>query len=289
MSRLPVPRPFLKWAGGKTKLVEHLMQRRPPTFRTYHEPFLGSGALFFSLYRENLIRHAFLSDINAELIDTYIAIRDHVKEVIEILSEYRYSQEFYYELREKDPWKLRIPERAARMIYLNKTGYNGLYRVNQQGKYNVPFGRYKAPRFLDPENLLAVSKALRNVEIICSSFERVLDRVEPEDWVYFDPPYFPISSTANFTSYQPDRFGFQEHEQLRNICLTLTLRGAYITVSNSNTSVVRSLYSGPCFSIEEISVHRAISCKGSERKRVTELIIRNYCENKVPQPYLFEA
>ncbi len=144
----------------------------PIRFNTYHEPFVGSGALFFRLYREGRISQAVLSDINAELIDAYLAIRDHGAEVIRILAEFPYSKEFYYEIRSKDPRALSLPERAARMIYLNKTAYNGLYRVNQRGQFNVPFGRYKSPKYLDRENLLAVSQALQNVKIICAPFER---------------------------------------------------------------------------------------------------------------------
>jgi len=158
MSKLPVPRPFLKWAGGKTQLAEALLERMPLAFNVYHEPFVGSGALFFRLYRVQRIRRAVLSDLNAELIDTYLAIRDDVQEVIKLLADFPHSKEFYYSIREKDPWQLNLPERAARMIYLNKTGYNGLYRVNRQGKFNVPFGRYKSPTYFDPENLLAVAQ-----------------------------------------------------------------------------------------------------------------------------------
>ncbi|MFQ3639890.1 MAG: Dam family site-specific DNA-(adenine-N6)-methyltransferase, partial [Chloracidobacterium sp.] len=162
MGNLTVPRPFLKWAGGKARLAAALLERRPTVMRTYHEPFVGSGALFFRLYREGRLRHASLSDVNPELIDTYLAIRDEVTEVMRLLSEFQHHREYYYEVRARDPWRLSRPERAARMIYLNKTGYNGLYRVNQRGKFNVPFGRYDSPTYFDKENLLAVSVALQN-------------------------------------------------------------------------------------------------------------------------------
>ena len=220
MSNLHLPRPFLKWAGGKTQLTDALLERMPVYFNTYHEPFVGSGALFFRLHREGKIKHAILSDINAELIDTYLAIRNHVWEVIQLLSDFPHNESFYYQIREKDPWSMSLAERAARMIYLNKTGYNGLYRVNRQGKFNVPFGRYKAPKYLDKDNLLAVSLALQNVEILCAPFETVLERAGPGDWVYFDPPYVPVSQTSNFTSYYARGFGLQDKSDYETFALS---------------------------------------------------------------------
>lgn len=276
MNRLLLPRPFLKWAGGKTQLIAALMDHVPASFGVYHEPFLGSGALFFSLYRRRRIRRAVLSDINAELIDTYLAIRDHVAEVIELLRSFPYEKEFYYALREQDPWRLSLPERAARMIYLNKTGYNGLYRVNRQGKFNVPFGRYKSPRYFDRENLLAVAQSLQDVEILCTSFETVLERAAPGDFVYFDPPYVPLTQTANFTSYHANGFGPSDQERLRDVCVALSERKVYVMLSNSNTKMVRSLYGLEHFSIEEVLAKRAINCQGAKRGKVPELVITNY-------------
>jgi DNA adenine methylase len=219
MTSVILPRPFLKWAGGKTQLSDDLLDRMPLSFNTYHEPFVGSGALFFRLYRDQKIKHAILSDINAELVDTYLAIRDNVEDVIQLLSGFPHDEKFYYRIRDMDPWSISIAERAARMIYLNKTGYNGLYRVNRQGKFNVPFGQYKSPKYLDKENLLAVSRALENVEILCTSFDTVTERAKPGDWVYFDPPYVPLSQTSNFTSYHANGFGLTDQERLRDICI----------------------------------------------------------------------
>jgi DNA adenine methylase len=271
-----LPRPFLKWAGGKTQLAGFLLARMPVSFGTYHEPFLGSGALFFSLYREQKIRRAVLSDINAELIDTYVAIRDSVDDVLCLLANFPHEESFYYELREKDPSTMSRPERAARMIYLNKTGYNGLYRVNRQGKFNVPFGRYKNPRYADRDNLYAVAEALKNVEILCASFETVLHRAEPGDWVYFDPPYVPLSPTANFTAYHETGFGPQQQEVLRDVCVKLGGRGVHVTVSNSDTPYVRALYEVAPFAIEEVLAARAINSNASARGKVRELVITNY-------------
>lgn len=271
-----VPRPFLKWAGGKTQLADSLLERRPLHFETYHEPFVGSGAIFFRLYREGLIRRAVLADINAELIDTYRAVRDHVAEVIQILSELPHSKETYYAIRSQDPWRLSLPERAARMIYLNKTGYNGLYRVNRQGQFNVPFGRYQSPRYLDRENLLAVSRALQQVELLCAPFATVVERAQPGDWVYFDPPYVPVSQTANFTAYYANGFGLREQEQLRDVCIILSQRNVYVMLSNSDTATVRSLYALPYFTFDEVRANRAINSNGARRGKVTELVITNY-------------
>jgi len=288
MSNLPVPRPFLKWAGGKTQLADALLERMPLVFNVYHEPFVGSGALFFRLYRERRIRHAVLSDLNAELIDTYLAIRDSVSEVIRLLSEFPYDREFYYAIREKDPWQLSLPQRAARMIYLNKTGYNGLYRVNRRGKFNVPFGRYKSPKYLDQENLLAVSRALQDVDILCTPFETVLERVVPGDWVYFDPPYVPLSQTANFTSYNASGFGLSDQERLRDICVELSENKVYVMLSNSDTEAIRSLYDLPYFTIDEVLANRAINCNGAKRGKITELVITNYPVERAIQLRLLE-
>ncbi len=276
MGSLPTPRPFLKWAGGKARLADVLLARAPSAFNTYHEPFVGGGALFFRLYREGRLQRAVLSDLNAELMDTYRAIRDHVDEVIAILATYPHDEAFYYAIRERDPWQLSLPERAARMIYLNKTGYNGLYRVNRQGRFNVPFGRYRSPKYLDRENLLAVSQALRGVKLLRASFETVLERAEPGDWVYFDPPYVPLSRTANFTAYQAGGFGPADHRRLRDVCLELSRRGVYVMLSNSDTETVRELYGLSPFAIAEVRANRAINRNGAGRGKVTELLITNY-------------
>lgn len=288
MSVAPIPRPFLKWAGGKTQLANELIARMPAGFNVYHEPFVGGGALFFRLYRDGYIKGAVLSDINAELIDTYRAIRECVEDVIELLASYPLDKDFFYALRALDPWKLALPERAARMIYLNKSGYNGLYRVNKQGKFNVPFGRYKKPYYLDFDNLRAVSRALQGVEIFCASFESVLDRARERDWVYFDPPYVPLSSTANFTSYHANGFGLEDQERLRDVCLILHERGVYTMLSNSNTQFVRKLYNAPQFHISEVLASRPINSDGAKRGKISELIITTYPMKDFVQPRLLE-
>lgn len=270
------PRPFLKWAGGKTQIADQIIRHRPSNFRAYHEPFVGSGAVFFALFRRGLIHRATLSDINWELMETYRAIRDCPEEVMKTLAEFPYSRDFYYYLREKNPHELSLAERAARMIYLNKTGYNGLYRVNRKGKFNVPFGRYRNPSYYDSENLRAVAAALANVELRCESYETVKVYAGEQDWIYFDPPYVPVSATANFTSYQPGGFRLSDQERLRDLFIELTKRGIYATLSNSDTPVVHNLYN--CSSLRIIRIHarRAISCNASKREPITEVIVLNY-------------
>lgn len=260
----------------------------PPTLGSYYEPFVGGGALFFALHRLGQLHGGFISDLNAELIDTYIAVRDHVEQVIELLSAYPYSEEFFYELRAQNPWDLRLPERAARMIYLNKTCYNGLYRVNQDGKFNSPFGRYKSPKYCDRQNLQAVSKALQGVGIGCEPFETVLDRAQPGDLVYFDPPYDPLSATANFVGYQSAGFTQADQERLRDVCLELTERQVHVILSNSATEYIEALYSSEAYKIVPVKAGRAISSKAETRGKLTELLVVNYPVECVVQLELLE-
>ena len=271
-----VPRPFLKWAGGKTQLVDELTRRLPANFGAYHEPFIGGGALFFALYRAGRIRRAILSDLNAELIDTYTAIRDCVVQVIQRLARFPHAKDFYYQLRSQNPAELDLPARAARMIYLNKTGYNGLYRVNRRGEFNVPFGSYKSPQYCDKENLHAVSQALRQVEIVCAPFDATQTRARAGDLVYFDPPYAPLSPTSNFTAYHAKGFSPKDQEKLRDVCVELTKRKISIVLSNSNAKFIRALYASSPFVIGEVQANRAINCRGAQRGKLTELIVTNY-------------
>ncbi len=271
-----LPRPFLKWAGGKRQLLKSLTAHMPLAFNHYHEPFLGGGALFFELFRRERTLQSSLSDLNAELIDTYLAVRNHVDDVLRLLSEYPHNEDFFYALRAKDPWSMDLPHRAARMIYLNKTCYNGLYRVNKRGQFNAPFGRYKSPKYYDPENLHAVSAALQHVHIDCASFEAVLSRATPGDFVYFDPPYAPLSATANFTGYHANGFGPQQQKLLRDVCITLTENDVRVMLSNSSAEQIRELYAEPAFFVTEIQANRAINSNPKRRGKLTELLITNY-------------
>jgi len=278
MAQRPLPRPFVKWAGGKTQLSSELFSRTPLQFNNYYEPFVGGGAFFFSLYRAGRIKHAYLSDLNAELIDAYVAIRDNVEDLIKILSTYEHDKDFFYRIREQDAKKLNLFERAARLIYLNKTCYNGLYRVNRQGQFNVPFGSYKSPRICDSENLREVSTALQGVKIACRPFEKVVRNAKKGDFVYFDPPYEPLSRTANFTSYHKRGFSQDSQKRLRDVCHKLTQNQVQVLLSNSSAALIHELYSDNGFHIDEVKANRAINSNPKKRGKLTELVVTNYAK-----------
>ena len=271
---LPAARPVLKWAGGKGRLLPELLDRLPDHFATYHEPFIGGGALFFALAGQGRIGRAFLSDANPSLIDVYLALRDDVDGVVAALREHVYEREHYYRVRALRPEGLSLPERAARVIYLNKTCYNGLYRENRRGEFNVPVGRYKNPTICDEPNLRAASRALQGVDIGRRPFASVLDHAQPGDFVYFDPPYHPLSPTANFTSYDRHGFGPDDQRRLRDVFAALGERGVRALLSNSDTPFVRELYAD--FQIDQVFVARAVNSKANGRGKVAEVIVRNY-------------
>jgi DNA adenine methylase len=268
------PRPFLKWAGGKSRLLSALARRVPEGFKTFHEPFLGGGALFFHLAGSGRLSRACLSDINHPLVDTYRGVQCAVDEVIERLGEHaeRHDRDHYYQVRDADSSPEDLAARAARMIYLNRTCYNGLYRENRAGRFNVPMGRYSNPRICDEENLRAASRALAACLIECRPYSEILARAREGDLVYFDPPYHPVSRTASFTSY--DRNGFSEDDQaeLSRIFRVLAQRGVFVLLSNSDTPFIRRLYDG--FPRDRVAVARAISCRADRRGPAGELIIR---------------
>ena len=262
------PKPFLKWVGGKRQLLPELLARVPRGFDTYFEPFLGGGALFFSLLPEKAV----LSDTNERLVRTYRAVRDNVDELIAELATYPHDRVFFEELRRIDVDALDDTQVAAWMIYLNKTGFNGLYRVNKSGGFNVPFGRYKNPRICDPDRLFLASEALQRAEILHASFSEVTKLAKPGDFVYFDPPYVPLSETSSFTSYTKDGFGISEQRHLRNIAENLKAREVDVLLSNSSAGAVFDLYEN--FEIEEVYATRAINSKASARGKVAEVLIR---------------
>ena len=237
---------------------------------------MGSGALFFELAAQGRLTasHVFLSDSNRPLIDAFLAVRDEVDDVIAALKRHRHDEKYFYRLRAVDPDKLPLHQRAARLIYLNKTCYNGLYRENKQGQFNVPFGRYKNPTICDEDNLRAVSRVLQGVRIERRHFVTAVRRAKPGDFVYFDPPYHPRSRTSSFTAF--DRHGFDIGDQctLRNTFAELAQRGVYVMLTNSNTRLIRELYAG--FKIERVFTSRSISSKGSGRGKLLDLIIRSY-------------
>ncbi|MHA1813175.1 MAG: DNA adenine methylase [Candidatus Thorarchaeota archaeon] len=267
-------RPIVKWAGGKGQLLEKLWDNCPPRFNSYYEPFVGGGALFFHLRERGVLGRTILADANKELIALYIAVRDRIEEIIRELSSgrYVYDEKVYYEIRDWEPTE--PVQRAARFIYLNRTCYNGLYRVNAEGKFNVPFGRYRNPRILDERNLRAASKAFQDVEFRIGDFEETVWDASAGDFIYFDPPYAPLSKTADFTAYTEAGFSFDEQKRLARVFRELDERGCYVLESNSATEEIRELYEG--YRIVEVRAKRAISSDAKTRGPVTELLIRNY-------------
>ncbi|EDP75067.1 DNA adenine methylase [Hydrogenivirga sp. 128-5-R1-1] len=267
------PKPFVKWAGGKRQLLEVLLKNVPARFNTYIEPFVGGGALLFALLPDRAI----IGDANCELINAYSVIKDNVEELITSLERHRNDEDYYYEIRNLDPSTLSPVERASRFIYLNKTCYNGLYRENSKGMFNVPFGRYKNPKILDRDNLRAVSEFLNssNVLILCQDYRETCKLAGEGDFVYLDPPYHPLSRTASFTKYSRNDFSEEDQERLAEVFRELDRKGCYVMLSNSNTEFIKSLYRG--YYIQELEASRAINCKGDgRRRRKIELLIKNY-------------
>jgi DNA adenine methylase len=247
-------------------------------FRRHIEPFVGGGAFYF--FRQP--RRGVLCDVNADLIETYQAIQQNVTGVVDELRELarEHSSDFYYQVRDRyNRASARASEtpratRAAMFIYLNKTCFNGLHRVNREGHFNVPMGRYTNPRIVDEVGLQAASRALANAEIRCQSFDALLDIAKPNDFVYFDPPYEPVSPTANFTSYASQGFGRFDQERLYEVFEALDRRGCVLMLSNSDVPFIRQLYRR--FSIATIAAPRLISCNAQSRTQVTEVVVRNY-------------
>jgi DNA adenine methylase len=272
-------KPFLKWAGGKTSLLPELLQAAPDQIETYYEPFLGGGALFFALQAEGRFKRAVLSDSNEELINAYTQVRDNVDRLIRALlvhqTKYRNSEdqaEYYYTIRGK---KLTCDlGGTANLIFLNKTCFNGLYRVNSKGDFNVPHGRHQNPTICDEGNLRAVSEALKNVELRVADFADAPSAAGQGDFVYFDPPYVPLSETAHFTSYTAKEFGSSEQRRLAQTAAALTNRGATVVLSNSNHPEVSALYESHDFSLHEVQAPRNINSRATRRGAVREFLIK---------------
>ena len=254
-------KPILKWAGGKTQMLKDLLPKVPDSYGRYIEPFIGGGAMFFALNPEEAV----IADSNPELINMYTQIADNVDEVIAYLKQYENTQEMFYEVRALEWQELPKAEAAARTIYLNKTCFNGLYRVNKKGKFNVPFGRYKSPNICDEETLYAVSEALQKANIVCGDYLSVLkEYARPGDFIFLDPPYLPISEYADFKRYTKEQFYEEDHVELAKEVFRLQELGCYVILTNSNHPLVHELYEP--FNIEVIQTKRYISCSGSNRK-----------------------
>jgi DNA adenine methylase len=266
--------PFLKWAGGKTQLLHYILPALPDRIDTYYEPFIGGGAVFFALANERRFKRAVIADRNPNLIECYRVIQKHVGDLIDALethAEHATDPEYYYAIRALDPEPLAPVERAARIIFLNKTCYNGLYRVNRRGEFNVPFGRYANPRVLNQEALVAASHALERVEIVNADFETVSVKAGRGDAIYFDPPYHPVSPTASFTAYHSNVFGVREHERLAEVYGECLARGAVAVLSNSDVPLTRKLFRD--FEVRTVEATRAINSVASRRGQVTEILV----------------
>ncbi len=275
------PQPFVKWAGGKSQLLPQLLPLFPKKFNNYYEPFLGGAAVYWYLFHlQDQGRISFqgarLSDINEELINCYIQVRSNLGALIDELNLLKasHSRENYYKIRGLNPLNLSPVQRAARLIYLNKTCYNGLYRVNRSGKFNVPIGSYQEPKIFSAEQLQRNHDALQGADIICASFQAVLNWAEPGDFIYFDPPYVPLSKTASFTSYTQYPFGQEQQRELAEVFHILNDRGCKLMLSNSWSESVINLYHN--FHCIELKASRAINSNAERRGKISELLVINY-------------
>ena len=254
-------KPILKWAGGKTQMLGDLLPKVPSSYGRYIEPFLGGGAMSFALQPEQAV----IADSNPELINLYRQVANHVDDVVCQLKKYENTQEMFYAVRGQDWTMLPEAEAAARTIFLNKTCFNGLYRVNKKGRFNVPFGKYKNPKICDEEGLKAASAALKKAEIVCGDYLLVLEHyAQPGDFVFLDPPYLPISEYSDFKRYTKEQFYEEDHVELAKMVKTLHERGCHVILTNSNHPLVHELYAP--FTIDVIQTKRHISCNGSTRK-----------------------
>ncbi|AUF83798.1 modification methylase [Mesoplasma syrphidae] len=275
-------KPILKWVGGKSQLLEELKHNIPESFNNYFEPFFGGGALAFEI--ANKPKVMFLSDLNKELVDFYAVVRNRpsalIKQIDEFKKSYNESPEFfYYELRNADrdfDYKKNTTKvwRAARTLFINKTCFNGMHRVNSKGEFNVPWNQeLNAPNVVDNDNLRQVSKFLKSSKVECSDFESILNKIKPRDFVYIDPPYDKIKKDT-FVEYNKESFGTYHQKKLALVCEEIDRKGAFFMVSNHNTELIREIYKN--YKIDVIYARRSINSKGAERGKVEEVLIKNY-------------
>ena len=274
---------FLKWAGGKARLARRISEALPAGVARYHEPFLGGGAVFFALQQAGQTPWARLSDTNGELVECFGVVRDRPDDLTESLAVHSeaylpgsHEARTAYFLAQRACRPADAVARAARLIFLNRTCYNGLYRVNASGQFNVPHGRYANPRIVDREGIGAASVALRCTELSTDDFGTACERARPGDFVYLDPPYYPLSATSNFTDYTSGAFGPAEHERLRDAFEALTRRGVHAMLSNSKAPFVEALYAGHGYRVAEVTMSRAINSVGAKRAPIAELLVDNF-------------
>ncbi len=276
------PKPFVKWVGGKRQLLKQfrMIDLYPPekfNIKTgsYFEPFVGGGAVFFDLLPEK----SFLSDLNSELVTTYNVIKNDVDRLINSLKKFKYEKDFFLKVRSAQPKQFPNVDIASRFIYLNRTCFNGMYRVNSKGEFNVPFGKYSNPLICDEQNLRRVSKVLEEVEIKCQDYKITVEFAKKGDFVYFDPPYYPINKTSSFTTYTKEAFLDKEQIELRDTYLKLHKRGCFVMLSNSNTPFINKIYSETAkhgIKINEVLAGRSINSKVNLRGKITEVLVTNY-------------
>ena len=266
---------FVKWAGGKKQLLEQFKPFFPKKINRYLEPFVGGGAVLFYILKTYKPKEVFIFDVNEELINTYEIIRDDVDDLIKELKKLKrlHNKENYYKIRAEDPKLLSDLTRATRFIYLNKTCFNGLYRVNLSGGFNVPIGSYKNPLVCPEEDLREISKLLKNVKIINGDFEKCLKFAKRGSFVYFDPPYYPLKKSS-FTTYAKNKFLGDEQEQLKKVFSKLDKKGCKIMLSNSDTKFIKNLYHE--YPIKRVRATRMINCNGKDRGKIKEVVIINY-------------
>lgn len=261
-------KPVLKWAGGKSQMLDSLLPKVPKNYGKYIEPFFGGGALFFALQPKDAV----IADSNPELVNMYVQIRDNLNAVIDILKGYRNEQEQFLKVRSQDWASLPPAEAAARTLYLNKTCFNGLYRVNRRGQFNTPFGHYKNPKICDEETLREASKALANATIVCGDYTKVLAQyAKPDDFIFLDPPYIPVSEYSDFKRYTKEQFGIADHSRLAVEYSRLHALGCHLLLTNSNHPLVHELYGQ--YEIQVIPTKRSVACKASSRTGEDTLVI----------------
>jgi len=268
---------FVKWAGGKKQLLEQFEKFFPRKIEKYFDPFVGGGAVAFYLLKTHLeIKKVYLSDINEELIITYNAIKNNIEELISLLKEYKskHNKEFYYEIRAEDIKKLNNVQIAARFIYLNKTCFNGLYRVNSKGGFNVPMGSYKNPAICSEDELKEISQLLKKDDIAVKQFYDSVKEAKSGDFVYFDPPYYPLNGKSSFTTYTKDNFLEKEQEHLAKTFKELDKKGCKVMLSNSDTEFIKNLYKE--YTINLVSARRMINCDATKRGVINEVVVTNY-------------
>lgn len=268
-------KPFIKWVGGKRQLMDEIKANLPKKFGRYFEPFIGGGAVLFELGLENAV----INDYNAELVNVYKTIKSNPLDLIDDLKKHENTEDYYYAIRGLDRddqafAKLTNAQRASRFIYLNKTGYNGLYRVNSKNQNNVPFGRYKTPNILDEANIMACSQALQSTTILQGDFENIKSLIQKGDFVYLDPPYAPLTKTSSFVSYTDQGFDDAMQIKVKNLCDYIDSIGAYFMLSNSSATMILDLYKD--YNVKLVDANRALNCVGDKRGSVKEVLVTNY-------------